>query len=93
MKNRKITLLDLIRNNDGKLSGSGTTGFIMGIISCLSFIFVMIGWWFNKPLTLEISEKVLQLALLSTVLLGVRKFAGSIGNNKVIDKQDDEIKG
>jgi hypothetical protein len=78
----KFKLSEIFNNSDGKSSGSGFISIIFGLISSLAFILVMIGWWFNKPNTIEISEKVLQLMLLTTSLLGVRKFTGVMSGNK-----------
>lgn len=86
----KFRLSEIFNNTDGKTSGSATVGVIMGLISIIAFIFVMIGWWINKPYNLEVFEKVLQLALLSTALLGVRKFSGAITGSKTSNKVEND---
>lgn len=78
----KFRFSETFNNSNGKTSGSGFIGVIMGLTSILAFISVIVGWWLNKPDVIEIFEKVLQLALLSAALLGVRKFTGSLMSSK-----------
>ena len=86
---KKFVFHEMFMNSNGKQSGSGFVGVIMALVAILSFITIMVGWWLSKPLVIEMSEKILQLALLSTALLGVRK----VSNNKapVVDSSDDSL--
>lgn len=90
----KFRFSETFNNSTGKTSGSGFIGVIMGIIAIASFISVLVGWWLNKANVLEMIDKVLQLALLSTALLGVRRFSGKINGvdqkNKAIELENEE---
>ena len=78
----KFTWHELITNHNGKQSGSGFIGVLMGILTIASFSVAMLGWWLGKPDILDIFDKILQLGLLSAALLGIRKVSGSLGTNK-----------
>jgi len=73
---------ETFNNSNGKTSGSGFIGVILGILTAASFSVAMAGWWVGKPDILDIFDKILQLGLLSTALLGVRKVSGMLGNSK-----------
>lgn len=67
---------ETFNNANGKTSGSGFVGVIMGLTTTIAFCVVLAGWWIGKPEVLEIFEKVLQLGMLSAGLMGVRKISG-----------------
>jgi len=77
---------ETFNNSNGKTSGSGFLGVILGIITGVSFIAGTIGWFLNITDVMEFFDKVLQLGFLSSILLGVRKIAGTINNNKEENK-------
>jgi len=72
----KFRFSETFNNANGKTSGSGFVGVIMGLTTTIAFCVVLIGWWVGKPEVLEIFEKVLQLGMLSAGLMGVRKISG-----------------
>jgi hypothetical protein len=79
---KKFVFHELFTNTNGKQSGSGFIGLLMGVVSVIAFCVLIVGWWLNKPNVNEILEKILQFTLLATALLGVRKFSGAITNSK-----------
>ncbi len=80
---------ELFSNESGKTSASGFIGVILGIVGALSFICVMIGYWLQWPLTIEISGEILKLIGAIAVLLGVRKVSGNFSRNNNHNNQDD----
>jgi hypothetical protein len=76
----KFVFAETFNNSNGKTSGSGFVGVIMGLVAVLGFLSVLAGWWMGKTEVLEVFDKVLQLGLLSAALLGVRKFTGNFVN-------------
>jgi hypothetical protein len=74
----KFRFSETFNNSDGKTSGSGFVGVIMGLATVLAVLVILAGWWVGKPDYLEMFEKTLSLGLLSAGLMGVRKFAGVI---------------
>ena len=99
----KFSWNQLISNQDGKTSGSGLIGVILGLIGACAFIFTMFGYWFNKPNTIEVMSKLIELIFAVTILLGVRKVGsfmrnrdngnvetGANGENNDINNQENE---
>jgi hypothetical protein len=64
---------ETFNNSDGKTSGSGFIGVIMGLTAVAAFIAGVVGWFLGNNLIIEYFDKVLQLGGLSALLLGVRK--------------------
>ncbi len=90
----KFRFSETFNNTDGKTSGSGFMGVIAGLTFVLGSLVLIAGWWFGKPNVLEMFDKILQIGLLSSVLLGVRKISGTINNNKnnVVNTSETEDK-
>lgn len=78
----KFRFSETFNNSDGKTSGSGFVGVIMGLTATLAFIAGIVGWGIGWDLAIEYFEKVIQLGGLSAVLMGVRKVAGVFDKNK-----------
>ena len=78
----KFKFSETFNNRDGKTSGSGFIGVILGIITALAFIAGMSGWWVGKDGFIEVLEVVLKLGFLSGVLLGVRKVTSGFEKDK-----------
>jgi hypothetical protein len=78
----KFRFSETFNNSDGKTSGSAFVGVIMGLAATLAFIVILVGWWLGKPDVLDVFDKSLQLGLLSTALMGVRKVTGALSNGK-----------
>ena len=86
----KFRFSETFNNSDGKTSGSGFVGVIMGLIATLSFIAVVVGWYFGLDDVMEMAEKVLKLGGLSAILMGVRKVSGHLSER---NKSNNEDKG
>jgi hypothetical protein len=76
----KFLWREMLSNADGKTSSSAFIGVVLGLIAGITFLTAMIGWFLQLPNTVEIMGKILELALASSVLLGVRKVASRFGN-------------
>ena len=55
----KFRFSETFNNANGKTSGSGFVGVIMGLTTTIAFCVVLVGWWVGKPEVLEIFEKVI----------------------------------
>lgn len=82
----KFRFSETFTNTNGKTSGSGFIGIILGLIAGGAFIAAMVGYFLQIPNTIEVMEQMLKLIAASTILLGVRKMAPRIGNGH---KEDD----
>ena len=78
----KFRLSETFNNSDGKTSGSGFIGVILGMIAALGFIAGSIGWFLGMKEVMEYLEIVLQLGLLSAAFMGVRKFSGMFSSSR-----------
>jgi len=86
----KFRFSETFNNSNGKTSGSGFVGVIMGLIATLSFIAIMVGWYLGLDDVMEMAEKVLKLGGLSAVLMGVRKVSSQLAAR---NKSNNEEKG
>lgn len=84
----KFRFSETFNNSDGKTSGSGFVGVIMGLLAVLAFIPGIIGWFIGLDLAMEYFEKVLQLGGLSAILMGVRKVSGVFQKNGNSNEQE-----
>lgn len=82
----KFSFQETFNNSDGKTSGSGFIGVILGLISALGFIIGSVGFFLQFSDTVEYLKIVLNLALISAALLGVRKMDGIFKKNKENDQ-------
>ena len=83
----KFVFSEVFNNSDGKTSGSGFIGVIMGLVGCLAFIAAIVGYFMKIPDTIPFMQQTIFFIGSATVLLGVRKFVGK-GKN---DKADTEV--
>jgi len=72
----KFRFRETFTNYNGKTSGSGFVGVILGLIAGAAFIAAMVGYFLEIPNTIEVMEQMLKLIAASTILLGVRKVSG-----------------
>lgn len=79
---KKFRFSETFTNTNGKTSGSGFIGVMLGVIAGASFIAAMVGYFLEIPNTIEVMEQMLKLIAASTILLGVRKVAPKMGNGK-----------
>ena len=87
----KFRLSETFNNHNGKTSGSGFVGVIMGLVAIVAFIAGIVGWFLHYKDALDLLRIVLELAGLSIVLLGVRKAAGTVSAK--FNNRPDEDKG
>jgi len=89
----KFRFSETFNNSDGKTSGSGFIGVLMGLIAILGFIAGSVGWFVGQEKVIDYLELVLQLGLLSAALMGVRKFSAVFGKKdrvEELEEGDDE---
>lgn len=80
--NHKFIFSEVFSNNDGKTSGSGFVGVLMGLVGCLAFIAAIVGYFLELPDTIPFMQQTIFFIGSATVLLGIRKFTGkNSGNN------------
>jgi hypothetical protein len=84
----KFSFPELTMNSNGKQSGSGFIGVIMGLTGCASFIAAMVAYFLKLPQVIDVMQEILMLIGAATVLLGVRKF---VGNKSGFDISSDPI--
>lgn len=77
----KFRFSETFNNSNGKTSGSGFVGVIMGLTATLSFISGVVGWYLELDQVMEFFEQVLKLGGLSALLMGVRKVSGHLSRN------------
>ena len=70
----KYSISEAFNNKDGKTSGSGTIGIVLGAIGGISFIATMYGYFTQIPNTVEVMQQIIILIGAASLLLGVRKF-------------------
>lgn len=88
---KKFRFSETFTNVNGKTSGSGFLGIILGIIAGASFISAMVGWFMQLPGVIDVMGKILELALASAVLLGVRKISGNFVKPDLSDNGNNNI--
>ena len=86
----KFRFSETFNNSDGKTSGSGFVGVIMGLVATLGSITCMVGWYLGLDDVDVIFDLVLKLGGLSALLMGVRKVSSHIsarnGNSNNVEK-------
>ena len=82
----KFVFSEVFNNSDGKTSGSGFIGVIMGLVGCLAFIAAIVGYFMKIPDTIPFMQQTIFFIGSATVLLGVRKFVGK-GKNEIADTE------
>lgn len=78
----KFRFRETFTNHNGKTSGSGFVGVILGLLAGIAFAAAMVGYFYKLPNTVEVMGEILKLVAAATILLGVRKAAGVIPNGK-----------
>jgi len=77
----KFVFSELFNNTNGKTSGSGFIGVIMGLVGCLAFIAAIVGFFLELPETIPFMQQTIFFIGSATVLLGVRKLSGNSFKN------------
>lgn len=78
----KFVFAEVFNNSDGKTSGSGFIGVVMGLVGCLAFIAAIVGFFLKLPDTIPFMQQTIFFIGSATVLLGIRKYAGKSITNK-----------
>lgn len=76
----KFRFSETFNNADGKTSGSGFIGVLMGLTATLGFIAGLVGFFFKLDGMEVVLNTSLQLGLLSAALMGARKIGGAFGD-------------
>ena len=88
----KFVFSEVFNNSDGKTSGSGFIGVMMGLVGCLAFVAAIVGYFMELPDTIPFMQQTIFFIGSATVLLGIRKFAGKGSNGNTdthVDVEDD----
>lgn len=78
----KFIFAEVFNNSDGKTSGSGFIGVVMGLVGCLAFVAAIVGYFLQLPDTVPFMQQTIFFIGSATVLLGIRKYAGKGTNPK-----------
>ena len=78
----KFVFSETFNNKDGKTSGSGFIGVILGLIAGASFVAAMVGYFFQIPNTLEVMGEILKIVAAATILMGIRKVSADYTERK-----------
>jgi len=89
-KNR-FRFKETFTNSNGKTSGSGFIGVILGLLAGLAFAGAMFGYFFKLPYTVEVMGEILKLVAAATILLGVRKVSPNFDLRKNKNDVDTNI--
>lgn len=92
-KKQKFRFSETFMNTNGKTSGSGFIGVILGLIAAAAFIAAMVGWFLQVPDSISVMSKILEVSFVSGALMGVRKMAPRFGRNEPNDGIDDKKEG
>jgi len=87
-KKSKFVFSETFNNSDGKTSGSGFVGVLLGLIAGLGFICGILGWFFKLDDVMEFLDRVLNLGMLSAVLMGVRKATGIFDKKNIKEEEN-----
>jgi len=74
----KFRFSETFNNSNGKTSGSGFTGVILGLIGGVGFICGTFGYFLGVEETMLYMGEVLKLIAAATILLGVRKVGSQL---------------
>ena len=55
----KFVFSETFNNRDGKTSGSGFMGIMLGLIGSVCFIGAMVGWFLQIPDVIEVMGKII----------------------------------
>jgi len=81
----KFVFSEVFNNKDGKTSGSGFIGVIMGLVGCLSFVAAIVGYFLKIENTIDFMQQTIFFIGAATVLLGARKI-GSIKSSPSLNE-------
>jgi len=73
----KFVVAELFSNSDGKTSGSGFVGIMVGTLGCVAFATATVGYIFNLPNTIDVMQQSSIFIGAASALLAARKFSPS----------------
>ena len=79
----KFVFSETFNNANGKTSGSGFTGVVLGLIAGIGVISCIIGYFFQLPNTLELLGEMLKLVAAVTISLGIRRLSGDFNSKNL----------
>ena len=85
---------ETFNNSNGKTSGSGFIGVILGMVTALSWIGLMLAFFFSDisgDKIVEMTSQALALGGVSALLLGARKVAGAFDKKKEYEDEDEDL--
>lgn len=86
----KFRFSETFNNSDGKTSGSGFVGVIMGLVATLGSVACIVGWYLGLKEVEVVFELVLKLGGLSAILMGVRKVSGQLAQRNKNGKNEEK---
>ena len=81
----KFVFSETFNNANGKTSGSGFIGVILGLIAGAGIISCIVGFFLQMPNTIELLGEILKLVAAVTVLLGIRKLSGDFNRKNIAE--------
>jgi hypothetical protein len=81
----KFVFTEVFNNADGKTSGSGFIGVIIGLVGAVGIIVGIVGYFMGLPDTLAYFGVMLKVLAASAALLGVRKLSQDFNIKKIAD--------
>ena len=84
----KFVIAELFNNEDGKTSGSGFIGILVGLIGCIAFLVALVGYLLNIPNTIDVMQQSSIFIGTASALLAARKFRANY-NNRRNDRYND----
>lgn len=85
----KFVFWETFTNKDGKTSGSGFIGVILGLIVGISMLATMISHFLRIPGTVEIIRALVESMLYVAILLGVRKASSMLLRKGSVEEWND----
>ena len=83
----KFVFSETFNNANGKTSGSGFIGVILGIVAGAGIVAGIVGYFLQMPNTLPFMEIILKLVAAVTILLGVRKLSGDFNSKNLAEAE------
>ncbi len=87
---KKFVFHETFTNINGKSSGSGFIGVMLGLVAAAAIIALVVGYFLQLPNTVEVLGKILELVGFVIVLLGVRKISGNFSKTNGVEKENNE---
>lgn len=83
----RFVFSETFNNANGKTSGSGFVGVVLGLIAGVGIVAGIVGYFLQMPNTLPFMEIILKLVAAVTILLGLRKLSGDFNSTKLAEAE------